>query len=292
MKVSFLPYLLLPLTLTLSADWEPSALADPVFVGEIVSVTEGPTGMSEPPLRSWHMQVRVQTLLHGRLPDGEGEVLRLHYSYRGHDAPEISPGQVRVFEVHQLQSLRAVLSLPLAETVDVAGLRERWFPGWSRDAEGNWRSPWGDNRTPQPLPPGITLSVTPVPPAQEIQFTNPDGDGKFTLTLTNTTDAPVELAAVPVRGEEILWQEAILLHIDGQSYPLPGAGQSLVDTAPLILAPGQSVQTTLNALIEGPAWPRGGSRIALGFLVGDQARTLLFYYMSRHHDALRPGRQD
>jgi hypothetical protein len=56
----------------------------------------------------------------------------------------------------------------------------------------------------------------------------------------------------------------------------------------LVLKPKESVSTVVNALaLQGPEWPQGGYRIEFTFCLGDKAKTMSFYYMSRHHDALR-----
>jgi hypothetical protein len=54
------------------------------------------------------------------------------------------------------------------------------------------------------------------------------------------------------------------------------------------LKAGQSISTVVNALaLEGPTWPKGGYRIEFQFCLGERSSKQSFYYMSRHHDAIR-----
>ena len=40
-------------------------------------------------------------------------------------------------------------------------------------------------------------------------------------------------------------------------------------------------------MLDGPEWPRGGYRIEFTFCLGEKANTQSFYYLSKHHDAVR-----
>lgn len=172
--------------------------------------------------------------------------------------------------------------------MDLEALRQPDFPGWRRNEENVWVSPWGDRRVPRALSNGVEFSVAPVPPEREIEWTNPDGDGWFRISVKNTGDAAVDVAALPSRMGDILWQEAILLHIQGKTYILPGSGSGLEQSEPFRLEAGAEVSGTIHAIaVEGPEWPRGGSRVALNFILGNQVRSHSFYYMSRHHDNMR-----
>ena len=58
---------------------------------------------------------------------------------------------------------------------------------------------------------------------------------------------------------------------------------------PTTLGPGESVSTVVNVLaLEGPDWPRGGSRVDFNFWLGEvSCGPFSLYYMSSHHDVLR-----
>lgn len=128
------------------------------------------------------------------------------------------------------------------------------------------------------------------------EWTNPDGDGEYRLTLTNAGERDVTVPALLGLGGEPCWGASLLVEHDRRCYPLlpPGAAASpaaLAGTAvqPTTLAPGQSVSTVVNVLaLEGPEWPRGGSRVAFNFWLGDvSCGPFSLYYTSSHHDVLR-----
>jgi hypothetical protein len=138
----------------------------------------------------------------------------------------------------------------------------------------------------------VTWSAEPVPPKKAIQWTNPDGDGAYTLTVTNPTDEPLAVPALLTRDGKVLWAECVVVLCQGKAYPLPGAKGVAGKVAPLVLKPKESVSTVVNALaLRGPEWPRGGYRIEFAFCLGERAKSASFYYMSRHHDALRDAAQ-
>jgi len=280
--------LLLPLLCTrLTADWQPPVDASDLFLGTVVSVQSGPTGMSMPPLLTWRFTVKVEEVFRGKLQ--AGQTVALHYSYRGEAEPKFESGEQRVFAVQEMREARSIQELPLAKSVSLEALRGPDFPGWTRDATGKWISPWGDGRSPAALPAQLEWSVVPVPPEKVIEWTNPDGDGWYRLTLRNTGDAPMSLAALPSSPEgEILWDHAVLMSIQGEIYRLPSEHLPPETMVPTVLAAGAEISGIVQPTgIHGPKWPRGGSRVKLGFILGDQIRTQSFYYMSRHHDAFR-----
>ena len=136
--------------------------------------------------------------------------------------------------------------------------------------------------------PEIALTVSPVPPKQAIQWTNPDGDGEYKLTVTNKSDKPVEVPALLTDGKDILWNESIVIECQNKCYLAPGSKGVTTAVKPATLKPGESVSTVINALaLRGPEWPRGGYRIEFQFCLGEHAVVHSFYYMSRHHDPIR-----
>ena len=204
--------------------------------------------------------------------------------------------QVLAVEKAAAAKVRAVelaCSLPLGwKTVDGKPVSP-WAPlgdkAWPEEADVT--AELVCSRTGRPalmIGPGVELSVEKVPPAEEIKWTNPDGDGEYQLTLTNTTDQPATVPALLASGKTILWQECVVILCQGRAYACPGAKGISGPVKPLVLEPGQSVSTVVNALrLEGPTWPRGGYRIEFQFCLGEQSRSESFYYMSRHHDKLR-----
>ncbi len=138
----------------------------------------------------------------------------------------------------------------------------------------------------------VQVDAAPVPPKQSIQWTNPDGDGEYTVTVTNPSDDPVTVPALLSSGGKILWEESLVILCQDKAYPCPGAKGVTGKVEPTTLAPHQTVSTVVNVLrLKGPEWPQGGYRIEFQFCLGEKSKTRSLYYMSRHHDALRDAAQ-
>jgi hypothetical protein len=136
--------------------------------------------------------------------------------------------------------------------------------------------------------------VANIDPAKKVKWANPDGDGLYSVTVTNPTDAPLTVPALLQRDGRIRWEQSLLVFSSSQSYRGPTLAVALADAAPagplspVVLEPGESVSTVVNVLhIDGLRWPRGGSRVNLLFALGEQGVTNSFYYLARHHDGLR-----
>ena len=136
--------------------------------------------------------------------------------------------------------------------------------------------------------PAAVWRAAPVPPKKAIEWTNPDGDGEYTLTVTNPTDQPLTVPALLTQEGKVLWAECVVILCQDRVYTCPGAKGVSGKVAPLVLKPKESVSTVVNALaLRGPEWPQGGSRVEFTFCLGEKAKTMSFYYTSRHHDAFR-----
>lgn len=121
-----------------------------------------------------------------------------------------------------------------------------------------------------------------------IKWTNPDGDGQYEVTVTNSSDRVVDVPALLSSGDHILWAESLVILCQDRAYACPGCKGVSGEVAATRLQPGQSVSTVVNALqLDGPEWPRGGYRIEFQFCLGEKSQTESFYYMSRHHDKIR-----
>lgn len=178
---------------------------------------------------------------------------------------------------------------------------------------------------PAAAPPGsLRLDVTPAVPAEVHPYRNPDGDGAFTLTLTNTTATPLTLPGVPVvvtphrlrrAGRVVLWSAAAVVVAEAAAYalpPPPGGAEATAAAAvaaapptaaaaaahhggrvgghiaPLVLGPGEAVTGSINVLAAGGvAWPKGGWRIPFVVGVGGATGGGGLYYLDSWHDARR-----
>lgn len=282
---------------------------DLVIVGTLESVREGPTAKSLPPIYSHTLSVKVERVIRGEATPGK--MVNLHHSARQHDKPTFPQGKRVIVGVKKSRGGMSVQQLVVADDDTVLDIETACsFPvGWTV-ADGKLLSPWSklgeagwlvdeNNKTTLPrcaktgrpaykLPAGVTLAVESVPPAKAIKWTNPDGDGEYKLTVTNTTDKPIVVPALRRVGDRVLWDESIVVRCQGKAYTIPGAVGVGVKTEPLTLEAGESASHVVNVLqLVGPEWPRGGYRIEFTFAIGDGSATKSLYYMSRHHDALR-----
>lgn len=282
---------------------------DLVVVGKLESVQQGPTAKSLPPIYSHTLTVKVERAIRGEA--NPGEAIKLHHSARQHDRPTFPEGKRIVVGVKKSRGgmsvqqlvvanddtvldIESACSMPVGWTVVDGKLLSPWSKfgdaGWVVDANNKTTLPRCDKtgRPAYKLPTGIALAVESVPPVKAIKWTNPDGDGAYKLTVTNTTDEPIVIPALRRVGDRVLWDESIVVRCQGKAYTIPGAVGVGVKTEPLTLDPGASASHVVNVLqFIGPKWPKGGYRIEFTFAIGDKSATKSLYYMSRHHDALR-----
>jgi hypothetical protein len=279
-----------------------------VFIGKLDRVDAGPVGRSFPPMYTHQLHFSVDEVLRGSLATDKPATLS--HVARQHAVPTFPGGKTCLVAASKARgSLRAQRVVEANPTL-VAQVRQVCaIPlGWSFD-DGKLVSPWAKLRTAawpaavsspglmtcsqtgRPallVGPDVRLDVEPVPPEKSIKWTNPDGDGEYKITVTNTADQPVEVPALLFDGKQVLWNESIVILCQDRAYTAPGAKGVATVPKPTTLQPGQSVSAVVNALaLRGPEWPRGGYRIEFQFCLGEKSSTQSFYYMSRHHDALR-----
>lgn len=282
--------------------------AETVFTGLLQSVQAGPVGQSFPPVYTHTLQIRVERVLRGTLKPGQ-QISASHVA-RQHQEPTFPAGKVCLIAASSARDVLRIERIELGDPQNIAAAELACsLPlGW-RVVDDKPVSPWVDlpsdgwkdaGSEPKPLRcsrtgrpalmagPGIRFSVEPVPPAKEIKWTNPDGDGEYKITVTNTSEQPLRVPALMTDGERILWEESLVILCQDKAYPCPGAVGVVQPPKPVELQPGQSVSTVVNALrLEGPEWPRGGYRIEFQFCLGELSQTESFYYLSRHHDGIR-----
>ena len=280
--------------------------AEYVVIAKLESVQAGPVGFSEPPLYTHRLKLVVEEVLRG--PAKKSDTLQCSHSARQRQRPTFPEGKrclvaagatrgsivVSAIEEASEKSIaqaKLACSIPIGWTVKDGKLVSPWASmgdkAWSKPATEGMRC--GVTGRPALLAgPGIAMSVSPVPPVKEVKYSNPDGDGAYTVTITNTTDKALHVPALLTNGKEILWHECVLIVCQNRTYTSPSSKGVGGDAKPVKLDPGQSVSCEINALaLQGPEWPRGGYRIEFQFCLGELSGVQSFYYMSRHHDPIR-----
>jgi len=284
--------------------------AEHVFTAKLKTVTPGPVARSSPPIYTHRLALEVVQVLRGGRKVGE-EIVGSH-SARQHKRPTFPVAEVcivagkiaRGTSLHVtridkateslLATARLATSLPLGWTIVDDKPVSPWAAlgpkAWPKGAKGEPGRPMCA-KTGRPAllaGKGVRLTVAPVPPKKKIKWTNPDGDGEYTITVTNTTDKPLAVPCLLSDGGKILWDDSLVILCQGTARPAPGAKGVAGKPVPTTLKAGQSVSTVVNAFrLTNVKWPRGGYRIEFRFCLGELSSTQSFYYLSRHHDKVR-----
>ena len=280
-----------------------------VAIATITDIRQGPTAKSFPPIYNHALTMKIEDVLRGDIK--AGNELTANHSARQQQKPVYPEGKIIV----ALSNVRGSLRVEAFEeannkNLDSIRLACELPIGW-KSVNGKVISPWASlearawpkaqkigakhfcSVTGRPaLMAGADLSysVEKVPPSKEIKWTNPDGDGQYKITVTNSAAKPIKIDALRQQGKRILWKESLVILCQGKSYSIPGSAGLSRPTEPVLLRPGQSVSTVINALgLEGPSWPKGGYRIEFQFCLGERSSKQSFYYLSRHHDGIRSG---
>ena len=280
---------------------------DILVVADLTSAREGPSLPTNPPQYNTVLALTVSEPLRGALKKDDtasgnlrtkGEKPTLTVGKKHLVALTTDRGGYRVEAIEELtddnlKDARAVAALPRGWSVEGKEFVSPWAAlgkkAWPQGLEG--KSAIRCARTGRPaLPVGdeVEFSVEKVPPAKEIKFQNPDGDGEYKITLRNPTRKAVKIPALFSDGQKVLWDESVVIVCQGKAYPAPGAAGLPEKARPVELKAGESISGTVNALrLQGPEWPRGGYRIEFLFCLGEKASNQSFYYYSKHHDAIR-----
>ncbi|MBC8872138.1 MAG: hypothetical protein H8E44_22125 [Planctomycetes bacterium] len=279
-----------------------------VFSGKLESVQAGPVGRSFPPVYTHTLGFDVYRVLRGDMK-ADARLVCSHVA-RQHNPPEFPVGKLCLVAASIARGTMRIERIEQADAQKIAAVELACsLPlGW-RIKGGKPVSPWASlgnsawpgqvgadvklrcSKTGRPAllaASAVKINVEPVPPAKEIKWTNPDGDGEYKVTITNASDKAIAVPALLTDGESILWEESLVVLCQDKIYPCPGSKGVSAATKPAELQPGESVSTVVNALrLKGPEWPRGGYRIEFQFCLGELSETKSFYYLSRHHDRLR-----
>ncbi|MBA4067130.1 MAG: hypothetical protein C0501_26175 [Isosphaera sp.] len=282
--------------------------AEVLFTARLAGAQAGPVTRSDPPTYTHKLQFRVVTVLRG--PHRKGEEVTANSAVRQRQEPVFPVGKdcLMAGKVTRGQLVLVAVEEADDDTLAQAALAAALPVGWSL-RDGRPVSPWeglGKDAWPAgaagkgPLAcaatgrpallagDGVEFRAEVVPPREQLKFGNPDGDGEYRLTVTNTRDAPAAVPALLSDGANLLWAESLVVLCDGRVYPAPGARGVREAVRPAVLEPGEAVSTVVNVLrLDGPPWPRGGSRVEFQFALGEKSATQSFYYLSKHHDPLR-----
>jgi hypothetical protein len=269
--------------------------AEVLITGKFDKVIPGPVGLSDPPVRSYRLQLAPSKALRGSIPTDKA--INAVYSIRSRDEPTF-PGsdQNAIIALKSVRGNWEVVGYDAEtkENLEQATLATSFPVGWTVK-DGKLVSPWesiSPNRPVLLVGDALKFSVEPLPAKVPMKFGNPDGDGEFKITLTNDTDKEIEVPALLTDGKNIQWNECLLIRCQDKTYPIPGATGAIKDLKAVVLKPKESVTGTVQALaLEGPMWPKGGYRIEFQFCLGEKSATKSFYYLSKHHDAIRDASQ-
>ncbi len=280
-----------------------------VFTADLKSAQAGPVGMSMPPLYTHKLSIVVKEVLRGDVKPGD--TLTLSHSARQMKKPTFPVGQVCLITAsksrgHTIAKFVRKADAALMKTAkDAASLPL----GWSKKGD-KFVSPWaglGAGAWPKSAKPvkgsvvcsvtgrpaklggaGISMKVEKVPPIKNVKWSNPDGDGEYTIIIKNETDKPIKVPALLSDGKGVLWNESLVVLCQGKARPAPGAKGVKTGAKATVLKANESITTVVNAfLLKGIRWPRGGYRVEFQFCLGEMSQTKSFYYRSKHHDPIR-----
>jgi hypothetical protein len=285
--------------------------SEALVVGRFTRVQAGPVGRSFPPVYTHRLEVRADKVLRGAVKAGER--ITASHSIRQNNEPvfptdkDVVVGLARVrggwqvvgYEestAKNLADIQLASRVPIGWTAKDGKLISPWASlgktAWPASARG--KRPFVCSVTGRPaLAAGnVEFSLEVVAPKVKLKYGNPDGDGEFKLTVKNPTDKEVTVPALLTDGKNILWKECLLILCQGKTYIIPGSKGVSSPVKGVVLGPGKSVSTVVNALaLKGPEWPRGGYRIEFLFALGEKSATQSFYYLSKHHDPIRDKAQ-
>lgn len=282
-----------------------------VFVGKVTKAQAGPAALSDPPIYSFRLSFEATESLRGTAPK---DVAAFAYQIRQQNAPTFPADQSYLVAVKKLgkdwavayigpadkaavEKAKALLALPVGWTIEGgkpvspwAGLKVRAWPEGAAKPKGPECSQCG--RPALLAGDAIEFTVEQIPAENPQKFKNDMfGDGKFKVTVKNTSDKEVEVPALLTDGKTIFWADSLFVMTRNQPHLLIGAGRATA-AKPVKLKAGESVTGVIDALLaDGVEWPRGGQRVYFDFVLGEKTANNFFYYFSQLHDPMREAAQ-
>jgi hypothetical protein len=289
----------------------PLATGQWVFVGKVTAAKAGPVAQSNPPIHSFTLSFEPAESLRGKAPK---DVAAFRYQVRQQNAPTFPADQTYLVAVKAQEKnwvvaylgpadkdavakAKALLALPVGWAVEGgkpvspwAGLRVRAWPEGAAKPKGPECSKCG--RPALLVGDAVEFTVEQVPAENPQKFKNDMyGDGKFKVTLRNTSDKDVEVPALLTDGKTVFWADSLFVMVRDRPHLLIGAGRAKA-AQPVKLKAGESLVGTIDALLaDGVEWPRGGQRVYFDFVLGEKSANNFFYYFSQLHDPMREAAQ-
>ena len=269
-------------------------------------------------------QPRLDELLKDKTPEGKvhDDLKYIRASYNGvHEKEPDFPDEEELVFI-ALAGTSSTKKLSYWESIDATNAKRIKslldLPyGWTLNKQGKVLSPWskygeqahmgdanalvvcsGSGRGYSPADEGLTLSVSKIPSEfLQINNSNRDGDGFFSLKLRNSTEFPLSIPALRRNQDGVLWKESLAClvssttsSITNNSVCLPkfSSLQDLKNTEPTTLEPGQEISTTVNPLLFSN-FPEiaGYSQLSFRFCLGKTVALSTFYYNASYHDKIK-----
>jgi len=280
-----------------------------VFTADLNQAQAGPVAKSYPPIYSHTLSVTVKEVLRGDIKPGDK--LTLNHQARQMNKPTFPVGEVCLITATKSRghTIAKFVKKADAALMKIAKEASALPLGWSKKKD-KFTSPWagmGAGAWPKSVKPAkgqaacsvtgrpaflagpnVSMKVEKVPPVAEVKWSNPDGDGKYTIIITNQTDKPVTVPALLSDKNGVLWEESLVILCQKKARPVPGAKGVKDPPKATVLKAKESITTVVNTFkLKNIEWPRGGYRVAFQFCLGELSVTKSFYYRSKHHDPIR-----
>ena len=279
-----------------------------VFTADLKSAQAGPVASSMPPIYMHKLSLVVKEVLRGDVKPGD--TLTLNHSARQMKSPVFPVGQVCLVTASKSRGHTIAKFVRKADEALMKIAKEAAsLPlGWSKKGD-KFVSPWADlgaGAWPKPAKTaagavvcsvtgrpamlagsGVSMKVEKVPPIKNVKWSNPDGDGEYTIIIKNETDKPLKVPALLSDDKGVLWNESLVILCQGKARPVPGAKGVKTAAKPTVLKANESITTVVHTfLLKNIRWPRGGYRVEFQFCLGEMSQTKSFYYR-KHHDPIR-----